>query len=453
MKTIALLKNTLFFASLLLVQSAAGILGTAVALEHKYNGIIQQGVNVAGIQVGGLSTAQAAEKLERSLPPPDESTFEVRDGAKSFSFKLSDIDARYDCRSMAATAFKYGINDQYVMQLTSLLKRRAAPADVPAKIIFSEDKLATIIQTLKTNWDSPPKNASLNVSNKRMEIAEGKAGYRLDSDETFKQVRLAMSEGRLQARAAGQLLEPDVKIADLSIIDALLAEYVTVFDENDRNRSHNIALASAAINGALVKPGEIFSLNRRLGPRVAENGYLKAPIFIQSQLALDFGGGICQVATTLYNAALLANLGIVERYSHPLPVNYVSPGRDATIAGDYLDLKFLNNTGAPVYIFSNIESGTLTVGILGAKTVEPGEVRITVDQSVIQPQVVLQYDPSLPTGETRVRNQGKTGYTVRVYREIVVDGVVKTRTLISSDYFGPSDTVLLVGPKPEGTEK
>ncbi len=453
MKTISLLKNTLFLASLLLFQSVAGILGTAVVLDNKYNGIIQQGVSVAGIKVGGLSAVEAAEKLERSLPVPAESTLEIQDGGKSFSFKLSDIDAKYDYRSMAVTAFKYGINDKCVIQLTSLLKRRAEPADVPAKIVFSEDKLATIIQTLKTNWDSPPKNANLSLSNDKIEITDEKAGYILDFDETFEQIRLALSEGKLQVQAAGQLLEPAVKTADLSTIDALLAEYVTIFDENDRNRSHNITLASATINGSLVKPGEIFSLNQRLGPRGAENGYLKAPIFIQSQLALDFGGGICQVATTLYNAALLANLGIVERYSHPLPVNYVSLGRDATIAGDYLDLKFLNNTGAPVYISSNIESGTLTIHIFGTKITKQREVRITTDKSVIQPKVVLQYDPSLPAGETRVMNQGKTGYTVKIYREVVVDGEITTRTLISSDYFKPSDTVLLVGPKPEGTEK
>lgn len=453
MKTIPFLKNTIFLTSFLMVQSVVGVLGTAVALDNKYNGIILQGVNVAGIKVGSLSTVEAVKKLERSLPFPAGSPLEIHDGDKSFSMKLSDIDAKYDYRSTAVTAFKYGRNGKDVIQLTSLLKLRAEPVDVPAKIVFSEDKLAAIIQALKMNWDSRPENVSLSLASEKIEIAGEKAGYRLDSDKTFEQVWLVLSEGKLQAQAAGQLLEPEVKTADLSAIDAVLAEYVTIFDENDGNRSHNIALASAAINGSLVKPGETFSLNRRLGPRGAENGYLEAPTFIDSQLALDFGGGICQVATTLYNAALLANLDIVERYSHPLPVNYVPLGRDATIAGDYLDLKFLNNTGGPIYISSNIASGTLAVSIFGARITEQREVRITTDKSVIQPEVVLQYDPSLPEGETRVMEQGKTGYTVKVYREVVVDGEVKTRALISNDYFEPGDTVLLVGPKPEGTEK
>lgn len=453
MKTIPLLKNTVILTSLLLAQSVVGVLGTALVLDNKYNGIILQGVNVAGVNVGALSTVEAAEKLEHSLPFPAESTLEIKDGGKSFSIKMSDIGGKYDYHSTAVTAFKYGRNDKDVIQLTSLLKLRAEPADVPAKIVFSEDKLAAIIQTLKTNWDSPPKRANLILSNENIEIVDEKVGYRLDFDKTFEQVRLALSDGKLQVQAASQLLEPDVKAADLSTIDALLAEYVTIFDANTRNRSHNIALASAAINGSLLKQGETFSLNQHLGPRRAENGYLEAPVFIQSQLGLDFGGGICQVATTLYNAALLANLSIVERYSHPLPVNYVSPGRDATIAGDYLDLKFLNNTGAPVYISSNIASGTLTISIFGAKITEQREVRITTDKSVIQPKVVQQYDPSLPEGETRVINQGKTGDMVKVYREVVVDGEIKTRTLISSDYFEPVDTVLLVGPKPGETEK
>lgn len=453
MKTTSLLKNTVLLTSLLLVQSAVGILGAAVALDNKYNGVIQPGVNVAGIEVGGLSTVEAAEKLEHSLPSLNESILEIQDEDKSLSIKLSDIDAKYDYQSTALSAFKCGRNDKDAIQLTSLLKLRAGPVDVPAKLVFSEDKLAAIIQTLKTNWDIPPKNANLSLSNERVEITDERAGYRLDFDKTLEQVRLALSGGKLQVQAASQLLEPDVKAADLSTIDALLAEYATIFDENDSNRCHNIALASAAINGSLINPGETFSLNQRLGPRVAEKGYLMAPVFIQSQLALDYGGGICQVASTLYNAALLADLDIVERYAHPFPVNYVSPGRDATIAGDYLDLKFLNNTGAPIYISSVIKEGTLIISIFGAKVTEQREVRITTDKTVIQPKVVQKQDPNLQEGETKVLEPGQPGYTVKVYREIAVGGEIKTRTLISDDYFAPSDTIILVGPKSGGAEK
>jgi len=138
---------------------------------------------------------------------------------------------------------------------------------------------------------------------------------------------------------------------------------------------------------------------------------------------------------------------VVERYSHPLPVSYVSPGRDATIAGDYLDLKFVNNTDTPVYISSLIESDTLTVRIFGVGKNNGNLVRITSEKSIVEPNVVIINDSTLAEGETRVINSGKIGYEARVYREVVVDGLVKSRTEISNDYYRPVDKIIYLGTK------
>jgi vancomycin resistance protein YoaR len=448
-----LLKKAVIISLFLIIQSGTGILGATVALDNRYAGVIQQGIAVKGIPLDGLNQAEAAKKLQSSLPAPAENALELKDGGKSYLINLSSIDGRYDYLSTAGEAMEYSNSGKLSNQLISVLRLLAKPVDLPLRIAFSEDKLAAQIKNLQGEWEAQPKDAEIGLSNGKVVIVPEKAGYSLDYEKTLERSRLALATGNLHAEAAGRCLEPDITAADLEGIDTLLAEYVTTFDNSAGNRSHNIDLASRAVNGSLLKPGEMFSLNKRLGPRLAETGYLKAPVFIDNRLAQDIGGGVCQVATTLYNAVLLSDLKVVERYSHPSPVSYVSPGRDATIAGDYLDLKFINNTDTPVYISSQVEAGTLTVRIFGAEKNDGRSVRIISEKKLIEPQVVIVPDNTLAEGETKVISEGKPGYEARVYREVFINGRVESKTQISSDYYQPEDKIIHVGPKPEGVAK
>lgn len=441
------LKKITLLSLILFIQSSVGIFGSAIALDAKYSGLVQQGIFVKGIPLGGLNPAELSSKLESALSAPLENTFELEGAGKKYFINLSDIDGRYDYLSTAEEVLNYGKNEGNINQLVTLLRLRAAPVDLAAKVSFSVEKLAEKVRNLQRNWEARPKNAKVLMVNQKVVITPGESGYNLDFEKTLEQAGMALAEGNFHAVASVQILQPDISAADLNGINTLLAEYSTTFDEDAANRAHNIALASASIDGTLLKPGELFSLNKRLGPRISETGYLKAPVFIENQLALDFGGGICQVATTLYNAVLLSDLTVAERHPHPQPVNYISPGRDATIAGDSFDLKFVNNRETPVYISSQVESGTLTIRIFGAGDNNGRTVRILSENVVIDPDVVILQDETLKEGETRVMHPGKEGYEIRVYREIVVDGKVESKTLISTDYFSPLDKIILVGSK------
>jgi putative cell wall-binding protein len=138
------------------------------------------------------------------------------------------------------------------------------------------------------------------------------------------------------------------------------AQYTTYFDANQVNRTVNIRLATKALDGKRLAPGEQFSFNKSVGERTAEAGYKEALIIEGDVFTPGLGGGICQVSSTLYNAAVLANLEIVERHHHTLPISYVPPGQDATVAYPTLDFKFKNTTGATLLIRSSVEGGTLT---------------------------------------------------------------------------------------------
>jgi len=148
-------------------------------------------------------------------------------------------------------------------------------------------------------------------------------------------------------------------------IPQLIGQYSTYFDTEEKNRTLNLKRASSAVDGTVLAPGEIFSFNKIVGPRTPQNGYTKAVIFVSGNESYDYGGGVCQVASTIYNAALNASLTVLERHSHSLPVSYVPKGRDATVAYAYKDLRFTNDRKQAITIRCLVDGNMLSVQLWG----------------------------------------------------------------------------------------
>ena len=142
-----------------------------------------------------------------------------------------------------------------------------------------------------------------------------------------------------------------------------LSNFSTEFKNSSKNRADNIALASKSINDEIVMPGEIFSYNEAVGPTTKNNGYKLGHIFIKGKKSKGYGGGVCQVSSTLFNAAEQAGMEIVERHPHSLPVDYVPEDKDAATSYGVIDLKFKNTTDSPVKIKSWIENETVNVSL------------------------------------------------------------------------------------------
>ena len=159
--------------------------------------------------------------------------------------------------------------------------------------------------------------------------------------------------------------QPAVSEEALKEIDGELGHYTTHFGGTGANRGSNIAIAAGRIDGTLLAPNEVFSYNKIVGPRIASAGFKDAPVILKGELVPGIGGGICQVSSTLYNAALLSNLKIVRRSHHAFPVHYLPAGRDATVVDGSIDFQFQNNTDSPIYIRASATRGTLSFRILG----------------------------------------------------------------------------------------
>jgi len=197
-----------------------------------------------------------------------------------------------------------------------------------------------------------------------------------------------------------------------------LGSFSTTLVGSVPNRTHNILLAVATLDGQVLEPGTELSFNETVGPRTAERGYLRAPVILREERQLQLGGGICQVASTLFAASLLAGLTVIERSRHSSPVDYIALGEDATIAWGFKDLKLGNDLDQRVRLRVRVVGSTLLARIEG-EDAAPASYDLVTDERVIPPST----DANLP------------GREVELYRVRREDGVEVERELIHRDLY------------------
>ncbi|RMG23207.1 MAG: hypothetical protein D6724_08855 [Armatimonadetes bacterium] len=259
--------------------------------------------------------------------------------------------------------------------------------------------------------------------------------FEFDPDAVPERVITALEQGKHEIELPVRITKPHIPKEAVDQIVEVMTTFTTKFNTGDRNRSSNIATAASRINGLVLLPGETFSYNGTVGKRSAKTGFKPAGVYASGRHEVDYGGGICQVSTTLFNAALLANLDIVERSNHSMPVPYVPIGRDATVDYGNIDLKFKNPYDFPIAISLEVSGGTLTARILGRKD-ETTEVRIVVNGFSSWANTVKYIDdPSLEPGQEVVEEKGSTGRKCTTWRIVLKNGKeVKREQIGTSTY-------------------
>ncbi len=240
-------------------------------------------------------------------------------------------------------------------------------------------------------------------------------------------------------------LYPKVKTSDIGMeaFPDSLSSYSSSYASSNANRSTNIALASSKINGMVLMPGEVFSFNNTVGKRTPQAGFKVAGVYVAGQVTSDYGGGICQVSSTLYNAVLRANLEIVERTNHQFDVGYVPIGTDATVSWGAPDFKFKNSRSYPIKIDIVNHNKKITVTIHGLKEENEYEVQIVSYRTGTIPyKTTYTTDKSLPKGQTKVIQSGSNGATSVAYRILKQNGVEISRQLLSKDTYSPHNQII-----------
>lgn len=260
-----------------------------------------------------------------------------------------------------------------------------------------------------------------------------------DKDEYVIPLKITLAEKTLDD--LGEEVFPD-----------LLSEYTTIYDPSNKNRSNNLSISAEKIDGTIVMPGETFSYNQTVGERTIAAGYKEAGAYAGGRVVQDVGGGICQTSSTLYNAALLANLEIVDRSNHQFLTSYVSASRDATVAWGSIDFQFKNTRTYPIRIEAEAKNGVCKMAIYGIKEETEYEVLIqSVVNSYLPYTTVYEDDPTLAEGKEVVEQSGYTGCTSEAYRILKLNGEVVSKTLLSKDTYDPMTRIIRRGTKPAET--
>lgn len=442
-------KIILFFIIILLFSSV-GLIAANTTFILTNN--IYQGVTVGDIHVGGLSVTEAQQKIasvfsERTQKVP---FITVTYNEQQWGISAQDIELTIQADKLAQQAYEVGRTGNILNQLQERYLAINRGHNIALTVHYNQDKIYEIIANIAKNVDRQPQNAAIKlIGNTQLEIIPEVIGRKVNVAST-----LAEATAVLNAKLSFTLpvtveeLLPPVVSKDLAYIDGIIASYTTQFDPTDHNRTQNVLLAAKSVNGRLLRPGEVFSFNKIVGLRLSEFGYKEAPVYINGMLVPDWGGGVCQVSSTLYNAVLLADLGIEERTPHYRPPAYVPLGLDATVADNQIDFKFRNTLSENVYITSEVLGNQLIVNILGKRPKNPPEISVIAkNKKILEPRTLIKQDPSLELGKEIVEVEGQKGFVISTYRIKKVDGVIVSQEFLASDEFKPVDKIVRIGSK------
>ncbi|PES85403.1 vancomycin resistance protein [Bacillus cereus] len=246
-----------------------------------------------------------------------------------------------------------------------------------------------------------PVNAELNVEGSTVNISQSQNGEKIDKGKLTDLTKQAITSGTSDVTLPVTLLKPERSTEDIQKmgIKEVIAEYSTPMAGRNGNQSYNVNKSANTLSGVIVAPDETFSFNGRVGVTDAAHGYKSAAVFSEGKVIQSAGGGVCQVSSTLYSAALRADLGIVSRSNHSMPVNYLPLGQDAAVADYGPDLKFKNNTGNHIYIQAFSNGGSITTRIFGTNTGKNVEVSSQVISRANDKITAVTYKKVTQNGE------------------------------------------------------
>jgi vancomycin resistance protein YoaR len=333
-------------------------------------------------------------------------------------------------------------------RLASLV--RFQPAYGAYEVVLAPDALGRAVSPMIASRTREPVDASFRVRGKRAHVVRAKPGTTLDSAIAANRVRAAALTDVRRARVAAVTLT--TLDADLTTREARalgirrrLATFTTDMGVSSSNRITNVLLMGEYLDGTIVKPGEIFSFNETIGPRTTERGFVEGQMIYGGLLLPAIGGGVCQVATTIFNAAFETGLPIKERHNHSFYISHYPTGRDATVSWGGPDLVFRNDLDHAILIKAGGNSVTFTVSFYGTK--EGRKVVATTSTPTNYTSPTLQYavDPSAPPRSVRTVPGGGPGFDVTVYRKVIQDGKVIRKDDFFTRYV-PQNPTAVYGP-------
>lgn len=437
---------------ILSVLAAAAVSAMMSVPVYAKDTTIPEGIYAGDISLGGMTGDEAKARVQEYIDglAGQKITLNIEDqkvdaSAGELGVYWSNSDA---VEEAAAEAVGGNLIRQYMRQ-KDLDK---TPLHIALETSVDETKVEAFIAEKCERTVAEPKDATITRENGAFVITPEVRGEAVDIAATKLAVDEALSGGLdrpVEVSAVVTVQDPRITKADLETISDVIGTFTTDFSSSGAARSKNLSNGAGKINGHLLMPGETLSGYECMQPFTTANGYYTAAAYENGQVVDSIGGGVCQIATTLYNAALRAEMEITQRQNHSMIVTYVEPSMDAAIAGTYKDIKITNNYSTPLYVEGYTSGRSLTFTIYGKETRPANrEIKFLSETlSVMDPGSPMEKtDSTLAPGARKQVQSAHRGRKSRLWKCVYVDGVEVERTLLSTDTYNASKAIVLVGP-------
>ncbi len=425
----------------------------ATALLHPTR-VIMNGITINGIDVGGMTEEEAASKLRSAFADYGNATItlEGQDSSETVSVPASRFGVGWTDVSAVDEAGACGHGTNIIARYKSEKDIQQNGMNFTANMTADEGDILDVLENDCSSFEQEAVDASLTRENGSFTVSPGQSGVVIDHDSSASKIKSVLEDGWTGGNEIialdMEVSEPNGTAEELEQVKDLLGTFTTSYSSSGEARCQNIANACGMINGTVVYPGQQFSVLQTITPFTEENGYALAGSYFGQQVVESFGGGICQVSTTLYNAVIRAELQVDERHNHSLIVSYVDPSDDAAIAeSSGLDFRFTNNLEIPIYIEGSISGKSITFNIYGHETRDPGRTLAFESETI---------DTTDPEGEAvytdNTQQVGYISYTAahqgvkaRLWKVVYQDGVEQSREVFNNSTYNAAPKSCTVG--------
>ncbi|MCR5488025.1 MAG: VanW family protein [Lachnospiraceae bacterium] len=415
---------------------------------------IKPGVYAGGIDLSGLTASEAETEIGQYVSSLGEKQLTLNAVSNnSVTVTFQDIGLGWGNPEIVDDAMGLGKAGNIVKRFKDMSDLKRTNKIYPIELTVNDDKVRNILTEDCAAFNVEAVDSGLTKGANGFEIVEGHDGRKVDVDASAQLIETyATEEFRGEDASLDLVIRTEKPKADpgtLSQVKDVLGTFRTKYTSSGADRCANVQNGCRLINGTVLYPGDQLSVLNTITPFTEENGYKLAGSYLNGQVVESFGGGICQVSTTLYQAVLRAELQVDERHNHSMVVNYVDHSADAAIAeSSGKDFKFTNNTDYPIFI-EGITPGdkTITFTIYGVETRPKNRSvefeSVTLEEKKPEGEIVTA-DASQPAGWVK-KQSAHIGYKAELYKIVKEDGEEKERTKVNSSVYNPSPASLIVG--------
>ncbi len=437
-----------------LMIAAAVIVSAGFCLTDAYAAdtdaeTIPDGIYIGSVSVGGMTMEEAEEAVGDYVDEIAQETITLTADESSIERTLDELGFTEDVDAVLQEALRYGQTGNLVRRYKEQKDLENEDRVLPLTLTADEDLIEAFLEEHADEINQEAVDYGLTRENGEFVIVEGQNGLEVDVDASVTLIVDYFSDGwqdDASIELAVAVTEPQGTEEELSRVQDILGTYSTNYSSSASGRKANVKNGAEKINGSVIYPGETFSVYEAVSPFSAENGYELAGSYENGTTVETYGGGICQVSTTLYNAVIRAELEITERYGHSMIVTYVDPSADAAIAGTYKDLKFVNNTDAPIYIEGTANGSTITFTVYGEETRASNREVSFESETTGTTEATVQFRASgAAIGSITKVQSSHTGKTARLWKIVTVDGVEESREVFNTTTYQMSPTIYEVG--------